>query len=67
MTALSTKGPAFVKRHSVLIYFGLVFFISWGGTLILGPDRFPMSAEQFETLGALLYSAILAAPACPAF
>ena len=48
---------------AVLIYFALVFLISWGcGFLILGPGGLPMRAEDFERLGALLYVAILAGP-----
>jgi membrane protease YdiL (CAAX protease family) len=47
----------------VLIYFALVFVISWGGGfLILGPEGLPLRAEEFETLGALLYVATLAGP-----
>lgn len=54
---------AVIKRHSVLIYFTIVFVISWGGAfLILGPGSFPPSAEEFENLGALFYIAILAGP-----
>jgi membrane protease YdiL (CAAX protease family) len=54
---------AVIKRRSVLIYFTLVFVISWGGVfLILGPRGFPMRAEEFESLGGLLYVAILAGP-----
>jgi membrane protease YdiL (CAAX protease family) len=52
-----------IKRHAVLIYFTLVFVISWGGVfLILGPRGFPMRAEEFESLGGLLFAAILAGP-----
>ena len=52
-----------IKRHSVLTYFALVFVISWGGAfLILGPGGFPPSGEEFESLGALFYIAILAGP-----
>jgi membrane protease YdiL (CAAX protease family) len=40
-----------------------VFVISWGGSLlILGSGGFPPSGEQFESLGTLLYAAILAGP-----
>jgi uncharacterized protein len=54
---------AVIKRHSLLIYFALLFFISWGGGfLILGPGGFPLNAEEFENLGASLYVAILAGP-----
>jgi membrane protease YdiL (CAAX protease family) len=54
---------ASIKRHSLLIYFALVFVISWGGGfLILGPGGLPLNAEEFENLGASLYVAILAGP-----
>ncbi|MGE5837419.1 MAG: CPBP family intramembrane glutamic endopeptidase [Acidobacteriota bacterium] len=54
---------AVIKRHAVLIYFALVFLISWGGGfLILGPGDFPLSGQEFESLGASFYIAILAGP-----
>lgn len=54
---------ASIKRHSLLIYFALVFIISWGGGfLILGPGGLPLNPEEFESLGASLYVAILAGP-----
>jgi membrane protease YdiL (CAAX protease family) len=54
---------AVIKRHSVLIYFALVFVISWGGGfLILGPVGFPLRAEEFASLGPLLYAATLGGP-----
>ena len=52
-----------IKRHSVLIYFALVFMISWGGGLvIIGPAGLPLRSEEFENLGALLYAVTLAGP-----
>ena len=52
-----------INRHSVLIYFAIVFVISWGGgLLVLGPEGFPPSGEEFENLGALFYIATLAGP-----
>jgi membrane protease YdiL (CAAX protease family) len=54
---------AVIKRHSVLIYFALVFLISWGGGfLLLDPGDFSLSGQEFESLGALFYIAILAGP-----
>jgi hypothetical protein len=42
----------------VLIYFALVFVISWGGSfLILGPGGFPLRAEEFESLGLVPHPA----------
>jgi membrane protease YdiL (CAAX protease family) len=52
-----------MKGRSVLIYFALVFVISWGGGfLILGPAGLPLNAAEFENLGASLYAAFLAGP-----
>jgi membrane protease YdiL (CAAX protease family) len=52
-----------IKRHTVLIYFALVFVISGGGILlIVGPGGFPLNAEQFASFGLLMYAAILAGP-----
>jgi membrane protease YdiL (CAAX protease family) len=54
---------AVIKRHSTLIYFAMVFVISWGGGfLILGPRGFPMNPAEFESQGAALYAATLAGP-----
>ena len=54
---------AVIKPHAVLIYFALVFIISWGGGfLVLGPGGFPPSAGEFENLGLLFYFAVLAGP-----
>jgi hypothetical protein len=46
------KNFAFIKKHSVLIYYVLVFVISWGGILILigGPGNIPGTKEQAEHL-----------------
>jgi membrane protease YdiL (CAAX protease family) len=52
-----------LKSHAVLIYFAVVFFISWGGGLIIvGPKNLPLRWQQFERLGPLLYVAMLAGP-----
>jgi membrane protease YdiL (CAAX protease family) len=55
---------AFIQRHSVLTYFGLVFAIGWGGILILadGPGGIPTSQEQFERLMPWLMLVWLAGP-----
>jgi hypothetical protein len=34
--ATESAAPAFVKRHSVLTYYAVVFAISWGGFLLVG-------------------------------
>ena len=52
-----------MKRHAVLIYFALVFVISWGGgLLILGPGGLPLNAAEFENFGVPLYLAFVAGP-----
>ena len=52
-----------VTRHAALLYFALVFVISWGGVLfVLGGDGFSLSGENVESLPALLYPAVLAGP-----
>ena len=54
------RVTSFFRHESVLTYFALVFLISWGGGfLILGPAGLPLRAEEFASLGALLYLAIL--------
>ena len=52
-----------MKRHAVLIYFALVFVISWGGGfVILGPTGLPLNPAEFANFGASLYVAMLAGP-----
>ncbi|HPL14492.1 MAG TPA: CPBP family glutamic-type intramembrane protease [Candidatus Aminicenantes bacterium] len=43
---------ALIKNHPVLIYYFLVFLISWGGILVLigGPGNIPGTKEQAEKL-----------------
>ena len=54
---------SFVRQNAVLIFFGLVFLLSWGGTLLsLDSRSLPLDAEQFTSLGALFYLAIIAGP-----
>ena len=57
------RTGSFVRRHAVLIYFGLVFVLSWGGGfLVLDRGSFPPSSEQFASLGLSFYLAIVAGP-----
>jgi uncharacterized protein len=57
MTTIRT----FIKRHPVLIYFALVFVISWTGLVaVVGPHGLPLSWDRFEKLGPLLYVVALA-------
>lgn len=53
----------FIRRHSILIYFVLVFVISWGGGfLVVGPEGIPLRSEEFENLGVQLYVTTLLGP-----
>jgi membrane protease YdiL (CAAX protease family) len=52
-----------IKRHPVLTYFVLPFAISWGCILmVVGPGGLPTTAEQLETVGPLVYMALLTGP-----
>jgi membrane protease YdiL (CAAX protease family) len=52
-----TTSIAFFKRHAVLLYYVLVFAISWGGILmVVAPTGFPGTPEQTETI---FYPALL--------
>jgi membrane protease YdiL (CAAX protease family) len=52
-----------IKRHPVLTYFVLAFAISWGCILmVVGPGGLPTTAEQLETVGPLVYMALLTGP-----
>jgi membrane protease YdiL (CAAX protease family) len=58
-----TTIKSFINRHAVLIYFALVFAISWGGILIvIGPGGIPATPEQIEPLLPFVYGAMLAGP-----
>jgi membrane protease YdiL (CAAX protease family) len=59
MTTIQT----FIKRHSMLTYYTLVFVISWAGViLVVGPGGFPGTIEEFMTIGPVVYLAMLAGP-----
>jgi uncharacterized protein len=59
--------PAFLKRHPLLIYFLLVFAISWGGMLLVisagGGSSFPASGEEVGRLIGPIYAVWLMGPA----
>jgi uncharacterized protein len=59
--------PASIKRHPLLIYFLLVFAISWGGMLLVinagGGSSFPVSREEVGRLIAPIYAVWLMGPA----
>lgn len=53
----------FIKRRPVMIYFILVFVISWGGLLIVaGPGGIPARPGKFEKLLPMAILALLAGP-----
>lgn len=52
-----------IKSHPVLNYFVLTFIFTWGGMAMAAyPGGFPITEEQFETAGALVYVAMLVGP-----
>ena len=54
---------AFIKKHSVLTYYALVFAMSWGGVLIVvGPGGFPGTSKQVASLMPFVILAFLAGP-----
>jgi len=54
---------AFVKRYPSLTYFILTIIFTWGGmALAVYPNGFPITDEQFEQAGALVYMAMLVGP-----
>jgi hypothetical protein len=53
----------FIKRRPVQTYFALTFIFTWGCmALAVYPGRFPITEEQFEKTGALVYVAMLIGP-----
>jgi membrane protease YdiL (CAAX protease family) len=53
----------FIKKHAVLIYFVVVFVISWGGNLaVIGPGGYPGTAQQIEALTPLMVLTLLGGP-----
>lgn len=53
----------FIKRYPVLSYFALTFIITWGCmALAIYPGGFPITEEQLETSGAIVYVAMLVGP-----
>ena len=58
-----TTIKAFIQRHSALTYFVLTFIFTWGCmALAIYPGGFPITDEQFEKAGALVYVAMLVGP-----
>jgi membrane protease YdiL (CAAX protease family) len=58
-----TTITAFIKKHPVLIFYALVFTISWDGILILiGPGGIPGTSEQVQRLMPSVLLAMFAGP-----
>ena len=58
-----TNLKTFIQKHAVLTYFVLTFIFTWGCMAIaVYPGGFPITDEQFETTGALVYVAMLVGP-----
>jgi membrane protease YdiL (CAAX protease family) len=58
-----TTIKKFINAYPVLTYFALTFIFTWGCmALAVYPAGFPITGEQFETSGALVYLAMLAGP-----
>lgn len=58
------KTKMFIRRYAVPVYFLLTILLTWGGMLLtVYPGRFPLSPEQMEALGPLVYIAMLIGPA----
>ena len=54
---------SFIKKHSTALYFMLTFAISWGCmSLMIKPYSFPLTPEQSEAVGPLLYVGMLVGP-----
>jgi uncharacterized protein len=52
-----------IKRRPVVAYFALTFAISWGGLLVVvGPDGFPATPEEFERQLPIAVFAMLGGP-----
>jgi len=58
----------FIESYPLLIYFALVFAISWGGVLmVIGPSGILGTTEQAETLLPIAILAMLAGPSVAGF
>lgn len=58
----------FVGERSILAYFLLTFFISWGGIIVLGaPHGIPTTHEQFQRLWPLVFLPYLLGPILSSF
>ena len=58
----------FINKHAVLAYFILTLIFTWGCMWIAAsPGGFPLTDEQLETSGALVYVAMLVGPSGAGF
>jgi len=58
-----TSIRSLVERHAAAIYFLLTFAISWGCmAVMIRPYGFPLTSEQSEAVGPLLYVGMLVGP-----
>lgn len=57
------RNGSFVKRYAVFIYFALTFIITWGSIfLVVGSVGFPISKEQIDAAGPMVYVGMLVGP-----
>lgn len=53
----------FIKKYAVAIYFLLTFALSWGVmSMMISPYSFPLTSEQSNAVGPLLYVGMLVGP-----
>ena len=58
----------FIREHSILAYFLLTFFISWGGIIVLGaPHGMPTTHGQFQKLWPVVFLPYLLGPILSSF
>lgn len=57
------SGKEFVKKYAVAIYFFLTFALSWGVmSMMITPYSFPLTSEQSNAVGPMLYVGMLVGP-----
>jgi len=57
------SGKEFVKKYVVAIYFFLTFALSWGVmSMMITPYSFPLTSEQSNAVGPMLYVGMLVGP-----
>ena len=57
------KIKSLFNRHAALAYFVLTFIITWGSIfLVVGSVGFPITAEQIESAGPMVYVGMLIGP-----